>query len=63
MSDVIRISHVFFVGADSAGAILCSLGQVNAVDLIAICHESVAICHSYSRVGVTSSSCANVFAD
>ena len=45
------------------GDILGSLVQVNAVDLIAICHESVAICYSNSRVSLTSSSCDMVFTD
>ena len=35
------------------GDILGSLVQVNAVDLIAICHESVAISNSNSWVGLS----------
>ena len=53
VKDVIRIRHVFFVGAVGVGDILRSLSQVNAVDLIVMCRESVAICHSNSRVTLT----------
>ena len=37
VKDVIRIRHVFFVGAVGVGDILRSLSQVNAVDLIVMC--------------------------
>ena len=62
VKDVIRIRHVFFVGAVGVGDILRSLSQVNAVDLIVMRRESVAIRYSCSRITLTPSSCNIVFA-